>query len=403
MYKKSYDNINIPSNISLYVEAGIRKAEKEKKLKKRKLIISVATLTLTFLIIGVANSNVIAEEIPILRDIFKILENSNLQEAPKNNYSDYSKEVGITKESNGIKITVQEAVYDGTSILVSYIIENTEGFPYKTYSYPQDYVVLEDNIVVGGENYVKEPITWIYLEADVRFSFNQNNQLLMSRHAPEGMMIDDNTFIGIQRYELSNTDDKGEIVEPIPDNFDLNININAIYLPPEIQKFDESILEKDYRYFVEGNWNFSIPLELEKKLIKTYEINEEKDGFLLKKITETPFTLTLEVIPLREENQKVVKDELGRGGKTMQLQSLEVIGSDGVVYGNTMPGVSYSNFSDNNEIEGTMYCTISKLNKDIENYKVQVKDYTRNSKEGNDSKEGPKIIDFEVKVKNTFE
>ena len=72
----------------------------------------------------------------------------------------------------------------------------------------------------------------------------------------------------------------------------------------------------------------------------------------------------------------------------MQLQSLEVIGSDGVIYGNTMPGVSYSNFSDNNEIEGTMYCTISKLNKDIENYKVQVKDYTRNNEEDNDSKEG---------------
>jgi len=402
MNKNYYDNIEAPNNISLYIEKGIIKAEKEKKLKRRRIIVFVASLLISLFTIGVTKLT-IANEIPILREILKILENSNLKGIPKNNYSDYSKEFSISKESNGISITIQEAVYDGNFILVSYIIKSDKAFPYKSYSYPQKFVTSEDNIVIGGEDYVKEAITWMYLESEIEYSFNENNPFLLSRHAPEGRMVDDNTFIGIQKYEVVNFDNEGKIIDSIPDKFELNVNINKIYLPPEVQKFDESTLNSDYRFTVDGSWDFSIPIELRKDLIKTHEINEEKEGFLLKKVVETPFTFTLEVIPQREENQKIIKDELGRGGKTMQLQSLELIGSDGFIYGSTMPGVSYSNFSDNNEIEGTMYCTISKINKDIEYYKVKVKDYTRNSKEGNDSKEGPKIIDFEVKVKNTFE
>lgn len=401
MNNKFYDNIKIPNNISEYVERGMDKAEKEIKLKnkKRKVIISTIASIVIVLITACTYNSTFAKDIPILKEIFKVLENNNLKSINKGNYSNYSKEVGITKESNGVKITIQEVVYDGNYIYLSYKFENKEEFPYEIYSYPTKFILSEDNIIIDGEEYVDEPITWMYLDADIKLSFDGNNELFMERHAPEGIMVDNKTFIGIQRYEVKNTVSNNR---EIPNRFNLELNINKIYLPPKMQKFDDSVLNKDYRYSVEGNWNFLIPIEIKEELFKRYEINEEKEGFLLKSVIETPFSLTLEVIPLKDENKKIINNESDNGGKNMQLQSVQVVGSDGKVYGSAMPGINYSNFSNSNEVEGAMYCTINKLNENIEYYTVQVKDYTIENKNDNDNLPNEKIIEFREKVENTF-
>lgn len=401
MNNKFYDNIKIPSNIYEYVERGMDKAEKEIKLKnkKRKVIISTIASIVIVLITACTYNSTFAKDIPILKEIFKVLENSNLKSINKGNYSNYSKEVGITKESNGVKITIQEVVYDGNYIYLSYKFENKEEFPYEIYSYPTKFILSEDNIIIDGEEYVDEPITWMYLDADIKLSFDENNELFMERHAPEGIMVDNKTFIGIQRYEVKNTVSNNR---EIPNRFNLELNINKIYLPPKMQKFDDSVLSKDYRYSVEGNWNFLIPIEIKEELFKRYEINEEKEGFLLKSVIETPFSLTLEVIPLKDENKKIINNESDNGGKNMQLQSVQVVGSDGKFYGSAMPGINYSNFSNSNEVEGAMYCTINKLNENIEYYTVQVKDYTIENKNDNDNLPNEKIIEFREKVENTF-
>ena len=64
----------------------------------------------------------IAAKLPIMGDIFGLF--SNDEEYVFEKYNTYSTDIGITKESNGISLTLTDAVYDGENITIAYTLKS---------------------------------------------------------------------------------------------------------------------------------------------------------------------------------------------------------------------------------------------------------------------------------------
>lgn len=76
--------------------------------------LSVATLGIGF--------PTYAGGLPIVGDIFRFLDNgrTGLHE----NYKEFSTELNMTRESNGVKVTINDAVFDGRTVTITYSIES---------------------------------------------------------------------------------------------------------------------------------------------------------------------------------------------------------------------------------------------------------------------------------------
>ncbi|WP_242213989.1 DUF4179 domain-containing protein [Bacillus cereus group sp. BfR-BA-01383] len=69
--------------------------------------------------------------LPIVGDIFRFLDNgrTGLYE----NYKEFSTELNMTRESNGVKVTINDAVFDGRTVTITYSIESDKDLGEKPY------------------------------------------------------------------------------------------------------------------------------------------------------------------------------------------------------------------------------------------------------------------------------
>lgn len=410
MINKDFDNIKIPDNLDDTIDKGIDRIRKEKNaLKKRKIIIEAIAASLTFIIVlGISNPT-FAENIPILKDVFKLFENNYIEakDIPKYNYSEYADFVGLTVSDNGVKITIQEVMYDGKGeMYVSYKVESEKPFGYNTTSYPINYEIdpIESTAIIDeNTEYETRPITSMWIEQNNFVSYTEEE--LNSFNKIEGRIIDKNTFAGIIRYWLPNPA-SGEY----PQNFEAKININEVSLPYKIQDWNNIGIEGNDKYSVKGNWNFIIPVKISKEFIeKTKEtvINEEKDGFLLEKIIEDPYRITAKIVPLNKANQRNLS---GNGNKVIQLHYGYLLDDEDVVQLSwSQPLVAEAITSENKDIPGTFYIRISKELGDIKDkeYEIVIEDNVRGGQpctkecenlEHHENSIHPKIIKFDTKI-----
>lgn len=76
--------------------------------------LSTATIGLTF--------PAYAGDIPVVGDIFRFLDNGRT--GLYDNYKEFSSEVNMTRESKGVKITINDAIFDGETIAVTYSVKS---------------------------------------------------------------------------------------------------------------------------------------------------------------------------------------------------------------------------------------------------------------------------------------
>lgn len=102
------------------LKQGMRKKKKMKNWKKGVAAASILVgLSVATLGIGFPTY---AGGLPIVGDIFRFLDNgrTGLYE----NYKEFSTELNMTRESNGVKITINDAVFDGRTVSITYSIES---------------------------------------------------------------------------------------------------------------------------------------------------------------------------------------------------------------------------------------------------------------------------------------
>ncbi|MEK4912079.1 DUF4179 domain-containing protein [Bacillus sp. FSL E2-8887] len=87
--------------------------------------LSVATLGIGF--------PTYAGGLPIVGDIFRFLDNGRT--GVHENYKEFSTELNMTKESNGVKVTINDAVFDGRTITITYSIESEKDLGEKPFPF----------------------------------------------------------------------------------------------------------------------------------------------------------------------------------------------------------------------------------------------------------------------------
>lgn len=264
MNKKDFNNIKIPENIDKIIDSSFDDAYKIRNRKKVKRNSGIIVAGLLFFIIAGITKPAIASAIPPLQLIFE-----QLQERLNNNGDNvkYVTEVNKSTKSNGVEVTLQDTSFDGRYLYVSYRVKSDT--PFK---------------VPGIE--ISE--TQLLYEHSEKLSFT--NEVLDSSGTAGilGKFIDDNTFEGIQRYDL------GSLKEDIPSSFKFKVLINAFRCIPIVGDDRAELIRV-------GDWGFEVNVNSRTDLSKNIEVNSKSDdGISIKNIIVNPFEIIVETE--REEN-----------------------------------------------------------------------------------------------------
>ena len=159
-------------------------------------------------------------------------------------------------------------VCDGKSLNVSFKLKSKTPFKYRSYTsaYPEE----PDRIITIEKGQM-------FYEADTKIRFLDDEPYAPGLVGFEGSLIDDYTFVGVEYYDLN-------YEHNVPDNFEYEININEIKNLSWGPEFGPSEIFK-------GNWNFKVPVKVDRSANRNLVINDVKKEFRLNTIDITPFQM----------------------------------------------------------------------------------------------------------------
>lgn len=219
--------------------------------------ISATTLGVTF--------PAYAGNIPIIGDIFRFLDNGKT--GLYDNYKEYSSELNMTQISNGIQITINDAVFDGESVAITYSIES-------------DRDLGEDLTIFGSAN--------------VKGSDGMTGSSRIIK-------IDDYHYVGLDKITPTGV---------TSNNVDINWKIDDLLLIDSEEK-------------VNGNWKFKFSLQATDSQVQLTNQGIEQNGVTvnIEKVMFTPMSF---IVFYNQESTEqvqskwhkadvelVVKDDLG--------------------------------------------------------------------------------------------
>ena len=238
MKEKDIDKIKIPSNLDDVIENAIEegykrrnRSEMKNKWKKRGVAVA-ATVIIGTTAFGVAFPTY-AKDIPIIGNIFEYLsENKN---GSYTGYKDYSKTLDMVQESNDIKFTLNDAIYDGTTVMVTYTMESKEDLG--------EQITVRDDLSIKGYKGGMAGSSGVY-------------------------KVRDNTYIGFTRMSI----------DQVKDQLDVELIVDSV---------------KDFEDLdIKGDWKFKFNLKKTDTDIMIANKSVEKEGINLniEKITFTPMS-----------------------------------------------------------------------------------------------------------------
>ncbi|MCD8502157.1 MAG: DUF4179 domain-containing protein [Bacillaceae bacterium] len=253
--KDIYELLNdIDIDESEFEEMNVSKQRKNKKskkllrkslIKKKKTInwkkgvlaasIIVTLSTATFGVTFPTQASIMASNIPIIGDIFKFFDGD--KDGLYANYKEFSTEQNISEESNGITVTINDAVFDGKTISLTYSIESEHD--------------------LGEEIHITDP-----LQVEGTNGVTGGSQI---------KKVDENNYVGILTRSLMGHE--GDIAK---------IKWNM-----------ETIINLDTREEFKGDWSFALALEIPDTHKQLYiDKSSEQDGVkvTIDEITVTPMS-----------------------------------------------------------------------------------------------------------------
>lgn len=207
------ENSEIPEQINKKIDdtlSGLRR-----KRYNYKKISGICAACIAGVILFGITMPIYAGNIPILGSIFDIYHSKQYE-----NYDKYATDLNITKEYNGVRVTINKVVYDGLSINVAYTVETNE---------PMTNAPDISEAIIKINNKFTE---W--------FSYNG------------GVFTNDNTaFIGLLEINLNS----GKEIMDVLENGSEKLDENTI-LTLDIKNLGKIFSEKDTK----GKWNFKVPV-----------------------------------------------------------------------------------------------------------------------------------------------
>lgn len=271
-----FNEINIDDDELIEVEVDeLERRRVKKKLKStinkrrnKKKSVAVAASIISMIFLGGLSSY--TEDIPIVDDIFKVFSKEN--EGFYDQYKNNSTKIGVTVEDKWTAITINEGVFDGHNIDLTFTIKSNKDLG--------ENISLLDKLKVKG--YEKSGGTG---QTEIK-------------------KVDENTYVGHINYSLFNFTGEEESI-------DVDLNIKGV---TDIE------LNKDV---IRGKWNFKLKLKnfKERKLVdvESYNNDDIMINFGKLEITKTSMFLSYNQIVSRGardywsdiEVEIEVRDDLG--------------------------------------------------------------------------------------------
>lgn len=322
MNKKDFNNIEIPKNIDTFIEDSFNNAYKLKNRKRVKNTLGIiASGLVCFIILGITKP-AIASSIPPLQKIFEQLQDRLINDGKDVNYVT---EVNKSIKNNGVEVTLTDIIFYGKYLHVSYLVKSDK--PFK-------------NEGIG----ISE--TQLLYEHNEKVSFTDEELDSSGGAGIEGSFIDDNTFEGIEKYDLSS------LKAPIPNKFEFEVLINLFRCIPDVGDDRAELMRV-------GDWGFKVNVNMEEDLSKKIEINfTNNEGIGIKDVIITPFEVI--ITSMHEEDIESssynvsITDEYGNSldlkEQTWSETSSELIFNKSKLKGDKLVLNIYKNSSENESI-----------------------------------------------------
>lgn len=251
------------------VEIARVKRSLKKKIKgnksKKKSIVAAGLLIACTAVLG-STITTYAEDIPIVRDIFKVMNNRVY-----NSYKENANEVNITKTYKDTSVTINDAVFNGSTITLTYTIKTNKD--------------LGDEIFLNNYHVIKE--------------YDKSGYTAGSKF----IRVDDFTYVGQENITLFNFNEEAD---------------KPINLAVKIDGIQELIDEEN---FINGKWDFNFVLEpvASNRVMVNKQASAEGVAIEIKSIDINPMSMFLVFSESYEENcrwdktdiELEVKDDLG--------------------------------------------------------------------------------------------
>ncbi|PEA54175.1 anti-sigma factor [Bacillus pseudomycoides] len=262
--KAFYEKVNetsFPQHVN--IEQLIHSKKKKMSGWKQYIAITSVVICLVVTMFGLTFS-ASAVSIPIIRDIFRFLdiERVELHKEVKINeekgtglhheYKKYSNELNLTQESNGIKFTVHDAIYDGQTVSLTYSIES--------------------NLDLGDN-----PVTLEFLKIKGAGGTSESNGI---------KKVDKHKYVGLLTASTleATTED--------------SVNMQWII---------DSIKNLDTQKEIKGNWKFDFTLKTAERKEKLIHSSVEQDGVkvFIEKLSISPMSF---IVSYKEEVSEYMKN-----------------------------------------------------------------------------------------------
>lgn len=240
----------------------LKKTIRNKNGHKNKIIVAVVSVIAVTAALGIGFPSY-ARQIPLIGDIFKTLEN-----VVYDSYKDSSSTLDIVRESNGIKITLNDAIFDGANLNITYTVESDKDLG-EDIGFTYNFKIDGNNTTgwSGGSNFIK---------------------------------IDDNIYVGQESITMV------DFIDNPQDSIDFKLNIDKVSM---LNEMDE----------VEGKWDFNISLNAtvgEQKLVNK---SVEKNGVTVAvdRITINPMST---FIRYSQSASQEVKDKYNQAYVVLEIR-----------------------------------------------------------------------------------
>lgn len=140
--------IEIPKELHERAKIGVKKAKSEQQKRRFKNPIAAAAMILMLTTTSVAFAFPgITSQIPFMDNVIRFF---NDGERAYKNFETFSSDIGLAQMSNGTTVMIDNAVYDGTNIIVSFAVETEQETEQQIEIRAKNWVDVVDASGVGG-------------------------------------------------------------------------------------------------------------------------------------------------------------------------------------------------------------------------------------------------------------
>ncbi len=296
--ESEFDEMDVNDIEKTKVKRKLKDSIKKDSIKKKNNWKKKAIVAASIGVIATATFGTIfpsyAKNIPIIGDIFRALDND--KNGLYDNYKENANEINVTKESKGISITVNDAVFDGKTINLTYTIESDKDLGDKI-------SFVGSPIVIKGDEYTG--------------STGNSNVVKVAK----------NTYVGQDNLTISN------FVDSPRDSVHLQLNIKKL-----ISSDKDFLYEKD----IKGHWKFDITLDAIKGNTQVINQSVQKEGATatIKELNISPMSMSMIY------SQKISKDILDKWDSAyLDIKVKDDLGNNYSGEGNGGSGDIYGNMT----------------------------------------------------------